>query len=97
LTTATLAHVIDQLPKTVRAGTARVIVRWDVETGWAHLAVDARGDGPARFVGFHLFAGGGADVVAAELAAGGCVNASGPHFDGELMEIEAVFARKGDR
>jgi hypothetical protein len=97
LTNATLAHVIDRLPDTANAGTARVVVRWDMETGWAHLAVDAGGDWPTRFVGFHRFAEGGVDVVAGELAAGGCVSVSAPHFDGELMEIEAVFAPAGDR
>jgi hypothetical protein len=96
LTNATLAHVVARLPDTLPDRTARVIVRWDRETGWAHLAVDVPGAGPARFVGFHRFAEGGVDAVVAELAAGGCVDASASRLDDELMEIEAVFAPRGD-
>jgi hypothetical protein len=69
-----------------------MVVRWDGETGWAHLAVAEPGAGRARFVGFHRFAGGGADAVVAELAAAGCVTASGPRRADDLMEIEAVLA-----
>lgn len=97
MTSATLAHTIDQLPDTVRAGTARVVVRWDRETGWAHLAVEVPGGGPARFVGFHRFAEGSVDVVVRDLAAVGCVSASVPHFDGELMQLEAGYAPRVDR
>jgi hypothetical protein len=73
------------------AGTARVVVRWDRETGWAHLAVALPDTGATRFVGFHRFAEGGPDAVVAELADAGCVTASAPRLDDELMEIEAVL------
>jgi hypothetical protein len=73
------------------AATARVVVRWDGETGWAHLAIAEPGDRCARFVGFHQFAGGGADAVVAELASAGCVIASAPRLDDDMMEIEAVL------
>lgn len=76
------------------AGAARLVVRWDRETGWAHLAIAVPGAGRAGFAGFHRFAGGGAEAVVAELAAAGCVTASGPRLDDELMEIEAVLARR---
>lgn len=77
----------------VAAGTVRLLVRWDRETGWAHVAVAEPGAG-ARFAGFHRFAGGGAEAVVAELAAAGCVTAPALRVDDELMEIEAVLVRR---
>jgi hypothetical protein len=93
LTTTTLAQVFRRHPDTdPAAGTVRLVVRWDRETGWAHLAIAAPDTGRARFAGFHRFAGGSADAVLAELAAAGCVTASEPRLDGDLMEIETVLA-----
>jgi len=89
----TLAQVFRRSEAVRVAGTtAGVVVRWDRETGWAHLAIAVPGAGPARFVGFHRFAEGGEEAVVAELAAAGCVTASAPRLDDELMEIEAVLA-----
>lgn len=75
-------------------GTVRLVVRWDRETGWAHVAVADPDTGGARFAGFHRFSGGGAEAVAADLAAAGCVTAPALRVDDELMEIEAVLARR---
>lgn len=72
--------------------TVRLVVRWECETGWAHLAIAEPGAGRARFAGFHRFSGGGEQAVVAELAAAGCVVASPSRVDDELMEIEAVLA-----
>jgi hypothetical protein len=91
----TLAQVFRRPTAVQAAGTARVVVRWDHETGWAHLAVAAPGADRARFVGFHRFADGGADTVVAELAAAGCGTASEPRRDAEFMAIEAVLAPRG--
>lgn len=88
----TLAQVVRRRPESVPPGPARLIVRWDWETGWANLAVAAPGIGRARFVGFHRFAGGGADAVVSELAAAGCVAARAPRLNDELMELEAIVA-----
>jgi hypothetical protein len=74
------------------AETVRLVVRWDRETGWAHVAVAEPGG--TRFAGFHRFAGGGAEAVVAELAAAGCVTAPPLRVDDELMEIEAVRSRR---
>ncbi|MEV7042332.1 hypothetical protein [Amycolatopsis sp. NPDC051061] len=75
-------------------GTTRLVVRWDRETGWAHLAIAVPGTEPTRFAGFHRFAGGSAEAVAAELAAAGCVSAPPLHLDDSLSEIEAVLAHQ---
>ena len=93
MTVTTLAPVVRHHTGAVPA--ARLVVRWDRETGWAHLAVAVPGAGRARFAGFHQFASGGTEVVVAELAAAGCVTASAPRTDDEFMEIEAVLTRRG--
>lgn len=74
------------------AGTAGLVVRWDRETGWAHLAIAGAGTSVPRFAGFHQFAAGATEVVVAELAAAGCVTAPARLVDDGLMEIEAVLA-----
>jgi hypothetical protein len=89
LTATTLTQVLRET-HTV-AGITRLIVRWDRETGWAHLAIAVPGTGPACFAGFHRFAGGSAEAVATELAAAGCVSAPPLHLDDMLSEIEAVL------
>ncbi len=89
LTATTLTQVLRET-HTV-AGITRLIVRWDRETGWAHLAIAVPGAGPTCFAGFHRFAGGSAKAVAAELAAAGCVSAPPLHLDDTLSEIEAVL------
>ncbi|WP_439380952.1 hypothetical protein [Amycolatopsis lexingtonensis] len=89
MTATTLTQVLRET-HTV-AGPTRLIVRWDRETGWAHLAIAVPGTGPACFAGFHRFAGGSAGAVAAELAAAGCVSAPPLHLDDALSEIEAVL------
>jgi hypothetical protein len=89
VTDTTLTRVFRRHRGTVPA--ARLVVRWDRETGWAHLAVAGPGTGRARFAGFHRFSGGGSDAVAAELAAAGCVTAPPSRVDDHLMEIEAVL------
>ncbi|MFL6121179.1 hypothetical protein [Actinophytocola sp.] len=71
---------------------ARLVVRWDGETGWAHLAVAVSEIGRLRFAGFHRFANGSTEAVLAELAAAGCVTASEPRLDDDLLEIDALFA-----
>ena len=88
MTATTLTQVLrDTRPTT---GATRLIVRWDRETGWAHLAIAVPGTERARFAGFHRFARGTAVAVAAELAAAGCVSAPPLHVDDTLSEIEAV-------
>ncbi|WP_370964146.1 hypothetical protein [Amycolatopsis sp. cg9] len=89
MTATTLTQVLRET-HTV-AGPTRLIVRWDRETGWAHLAIAVPGAGPACFAGFHRFAGGSAGAVAAELAAAGCASAPPLHLDDALSEIEAVL------
>lgn len=89
LTATTLTQVLRETP--AAAGTTRLVVRWDRETGWAHLAIAVPGSGPVRFGGFHRFSGGSAEAVAAELAALGCVSAPPLHLDDTLSEIEAVL------
>lgn len=92
LTATTLTQVLrDTRPTT---GTTRLIVRWDRETGWAHLAIAVPGTEQTRFAGFHRFTGGTTDAVAAELAAAGCVSAPPLHIDDTLSEIEAVLAHR---
>lgn len=76
-------------------GTLRLVVRWDPETGWAHVAVTDSPTEGMRFAGFHRFAGGAAEAVTAELAAAGCVTAPPLRVDDHLMEIEAVLLRQG--
>lgn len=88
LTATTLTQV---LRETHAARTTRLVVRWDRETGWAHLAIAVPGSGPVCFAGFHRFSGGSAEAVAAELAAAGCVSAPPLHLDDTLSEIEAVL------
>jgi hypothetical protein len=88
LTATTLTQV---LRETHAARTTRLVVRWDRETGWAHLAIAVPGSGPVCFAGFHRFSGGSAEAVAAELAAAGCVSAPPLHLDDALSEIEAVL------
>jgi hypothetical protein len=89
LTATTLTQVLRET-RTV-TGTTRLIVRWDRETGWAHLAIAVPGTGPVCFAGFHRFAGGSAAAVAAELATAGYVSAPPLHLDDMLSEIEAVL------
>ncbi|WP_410675289.1 hypothetical protein [Amycolatopsis sp. cmx-4-68] len=89
MTATTLTRVLRDSPPV--AGAARLVVRWDRETGWAHLAVAMAGTEIACFAGFHRFAGGSAEAVAAELAASGCVCAPPLHLDDGLSEIEAVL------
>jgi len=92
LTDTTLAPVLHLRRDAVPSAGTRLVVRWDRETGWAHLALAAPGTGTARFAGFHQFSTGGAETVAAELAAAGCVTgAPSPAGDG-LMTIEGVLA-----
>lgn len=76
------------------AGTVRLVVRWDRETGWAHLGIAASDPSRTRFAAFHRFAAGGADAVAAELVAAGCVTGSAQCLDDGLMEIDAVLLRQ---
>lgn len=88
----TLAQVVrGRVAAVPAAGTARLVVRWDRETGWAHVAIAEPGADSARFVGFHRFAEGRAEAVIAELTGAGCVTASAPRLDDELMEIDAVL------
>lgn len=89
LTASTLTQVLRETDTV--AGITRLIVRWDRETGWAHLAIAVPGSGPACFVGFHRFAGGSAQAVAAELATAGWASAPPLHLDDMLSEIEAVL------
>jgi hypothetical protein len=92
LTDTTLAPVLDISREVGPSAGTRLVVRWDRETGWAHLALAVPGTGTARFAGFHQFSAGGADTVVAELAAVGCVaGVPSPAEDG-LMAIEGVFA-----
>ncbi|MFC4852676.1 hypothetical protein [Actinophytocola glycyrrhizae] len=85
-----LRHGSDIVPS---AGAAvRLVVRWDRETGWAHVATVVPGTGRTRFTGFHQFAGGDPAAVVAELVASGCVTTSQPRRDDDLMEVHAVFA-----
>jgi hypothetical protein len=92
LTATTLTQVLrDTRPTT---GTTRLIVRWDRETGWAHLAIAVPGTERARFAGFHRFTSGTAEAVATELAAVGCVSAPPLHLDDSLSEIEAVLRNR---
>jgi hypothetical protein len=91
----TLSPLLRGGPDAVPAdGTVRLVVRWDRETGWAHVAVAEPGTDGARFAGFHRFAAGGAEAVVAELAAAGCVTAPPLRVDDELMEVEAVLVRE---
>ena len=95
LTDTTLAHVLRHRPEAGPAVTAaaRLVVRWDRETGWGHLAIAAPGVDRLRFAGFHQFASGGTETVLAELADAGCVIASLPRVDdGDLLEIDALIA-----
>ena len=95
LTDTTLTRVIERtLARVPAAGTVLLVVRWERETGWAHLAIAVPGAARARFVGFHRFTGGGAETVLAELAAAGFVTASKPRRADDLMEISAVLARR---
>lgn len=95
LTDTTLTRVLERTPARVPAtGTVRLVVRWDRETGWAHLAIAVPDAARPRFVGFHRFTDGAADAVLAELAAAGCVTASTPRHDDDLMELDAVLARR---
>jgi hypothetical protein len=95
LTDTTLTRVIERtLARVPAAGTVLLVVRWERETGWAHLAIAVPGAARARFVGFHRFAGGGAETVLAELAAAGFVTASKPRRAGEFLETGAVLARR---
>lgn len=95
MTATTLTRVLrDSRPV---AGTARLVVRWDRETGWAHLATALTGTEIACFAGFHRFAGGSAEAVAAELAAAGCVCAPPLHLDEGISEIEAVLVPREER
>lgn len=89
LTATTLTQVLRETHPV--AGISRLIVRWDRETGWAHLAIAVPGTGPVCFAGFHRFAGGTAEAVAAELAVAGCLSAPPLHLDDHLSEIEAVL------
>lgn len=89
MTATTLTHVLRETDAV--AGYTRLIVRWDRETGWAHLAIAVPGTGPVCFAGFHRFAGGNAEAVAAELADAGYVSAPPLHLDDMLSEIEAVL------
>ncbi|MEU0796755.1 hypothetical protein ABZ342_42395 [Amycolatopsis sp. NPDC005961] len=89
MTATTLTRVLRETHTVT--GIARLIVRWDRETGWAHLAIAVPGSGLACFAGFHRFAGGSTEAVAAELAAAGCVSAPPLHLDDMLSEIEAVL------
>jgi hypothetical protein len=92
LTDTTLAPVFRLRHDAVPSVATRLVVRWDRETGWAHLAFAVPGAKTARFAGFHQFSAGGADTVVAELAAAGCVTGvPSPAADG-LMAIEAVLA-----
>jgi hypothetical protein len=93
LTDTTLTRVFRRGSEAVQvAGTVRLVVRWDGETGWAQLAVAEPGVERPRFVGFHRFAGGAPEAVLTELAAAGCVTASAPRADDDgLMEIDAVL------
>jgi hypothetical protein len=92
LTDTTLAPVFLRHSDAVPSAGTRLVVRWDRETGWAHLAFAAPGAGAPRFAGFHQFTAGGAETVAAELAAAGCVTgAPSPAGDG-MMTIEGVLA-----
>jgi hypothetical protein len=96
VTDTTLARVFRHRSEAGPAPAApiRLVVRWDRENGWAHLAVVVPGSGRARFAGFHRFTGGSTEAVVAELGTAGCVTASAPRVDDELMEIEAVLARR---
>lgn len=89
LTATTLTQVLRETHTVT--GITRLIVRWDRETGWAHLAIAVSSSGPVCFAGFHRFAGGSAEAVAAELAAAGCLSAPPLHLDDMLSEIEAVL------
>lgn len=95
LTDTTLTQVCRHRAEAVPATeTVRLVVRWDRETGWAHLAIAVPDSGSARFAGFHRFTGGGIEAVLTELAAAGCVTGSAQRIDDELMEIEAVLERR---
>jgi hypothetical protein len=94
LTDTTLTRVFRHRVDAVEAGTVRLVVRWDRETGWAHLGTAEPDADRTRFAGFHRFAGGSADVVAAELTAAGCVTGCAQRLDDGLMEIEAVLGRR---
>ena len=67
-----------------------IVVRWDRETGWGHLAVVVPGAGRARFAGFHRFADGDPVAVVAELVASGCVTTGAPRRDGDVVEVHAL-------
>jgi hypothetical protein len=83
-----------ELARIPESGTARLVVRWDRETGWGHLAIAGTGTGAPRFVGFHRFVNGGDDTVLAELATAGCVTTSAPRLaDDDFMELDAVLDR----
>jgi hypothetical protein len=93
LTDTTLAEVFHRHVDDGRAaGTAGLVVRWDRETGWAHLGITGADAAVPRFAGFHQFAAGATEAVVAELAAAGCVTAPARLVDDGLMEIEAVLA-----
>jgi hypothetical protein len=92
LTATTLTQVLRETRPVT--GTTRLIVRWDRETGWAHLAIAVPGTERARFAGFHRFTRGTAEAVAAELATAGCVSAPPLHLDDALSEIEAVLRHR---
>ncbi|QWF76685.1 hypothetical protein [Amycolatopsis sp. CA-230715] len=49
----------------------RLLVHWDPETGWAHLAVAEPGGANPRFAGFHRFPSGDTDSVLAALTEAG--------------------------
>ena len=95
MTDTTLTQVfrrrVDAVPGT---GTVRLVVRWDHETGWAHVGIADADTSQVRFAGFHRFAGGDPDAVAGELAAAGCVTGSALRLDDGLTEIEAVLVRR---
>jgi hypothetical protein len=74
-------------------GTAvRLVVRWDRETGWGHLAIVEPGAARARFTGFHRFADGDPVTVIAELVAAGCRTIAAPRHGDDLVEVHAVLA-----
>ncbi|GAB1511303.1 hypothetical protein [Actinophytocola sp. KF-1] len=67
--------------------TFALVVRWDRETGWAHLAVAAPGAERPRFTGFHRFADGDPVAVVAALVASGFAATTAPRADGDVVEV----------
>jgi len=88
-----LAWELARIPAT---DTVRLVIRWDRETGWGHLAIAETNTGAARFVGFHRFADGGDDTVLAELREHAqCVTTSAPRLAADdFMELDAVLDRR---